>query len=54
MSEHKSFDAIKAAAAADPKSFWAEAAKDVAWMKPYKEILKEDRAPFINGLSVVS
>lgn len=46
MSEHKSFDAISAAAAADPKSFWAEAAKDVAWMKPYEEILKEDNAPF--------
>ena len=46
MSDQQSFDAIKAAAAADPKSFWAEAAKDVAWISPYQDILKDDRAPF--------
>ncbi len=46
MSDQTSFDVIKSAAAADPKTFWAEAAKEIAWITPYKEILKDDRPPF--------
>lgn len=44
MSE--TFDEIRARASADPKAFWAEAAKDIDWTTPYKDILKDDRKPF--------
>ncbi|MCE2516560.1 MAG: propionyl-CoA synthetase [Alphaproteobacteria bacterium] len=49
MTDHNastSFDAIHAAAAADPEAFWAEAAKDVSWMTPPTRVLNHDNPPF--------
>jgi propionyl-CoA synthetase len=40
------FDAISTAAAVNPEKFWAEAAKDVKWMSPYKRVLNHDNPPF--------
>jgi len=40
------FDEITAAAKANPQAFWAEAAKDIAWIKPYSRILNDDNPPF--------
>jgi propionyl-CoA synthetase len=40
------FSAIQSAARENPQAFWAEAAKDVAWMTPYTRILNDDNPPF--------
>ncbi|NBQ84314.1 MAG: propionyl-CoA synthetase, partial [Alphaproteobacteria bacterium] len=40
------FSAIKSAAQENPQAFWAEAAKDVAWMTPYTRVLNDDNPPF--------
>jgi len=40
------FDEIAAAASADPQAFWAEAARDIAWIEPYTRILNDDSPPF--------
>ena len=40
------FDELTAAAKADPKAFWAEAAEDITWIEPYSRILNDDNPPF--------
>ena len=40
------FSAIQSAAQENPQAFWAEAAKDVAWMTPYTRVLNDDNPPF--------
>ena len=37
---------VYARSLADPQSFWAEAAADIAWFKPWSKVLDESRAPF--------
>lgn len=49
MTDHSSissYDDIKQTALDDPASFWAEAAKDVRWITPYKRALNNDNPPF--------
>jgi len=41
-----SFDTLRDAALRDPQAFWAEAAKDVKWHSPPKQILDDSRPPF--------
>src|SRR5512141_2939894 len=31
----------------DPRSFWAEAAQHIDWIRPWDEVLDESRAPFV-------
>ena len=41
-----SFDEVRNRAAGDPAGFWAEAAKDVHWIKPASSVLDESKPPF--------
>src|SRR5437868_4803507 len=34
-------------AAEDPLAFWAEQAKALDWIEPWREVLVEDKAPFV-------
>ena len=40
------FDDIAKQAAADPQGFWAEAAKDIAWIEQPKQVLDDANPPF--------
>ena len=41
-----SFDEVRTKAGQDPAGFWAEAAKDVHWMKPAPTVLDDANPPF--------
>ena len=41
-----SFDGVRTKAGQDPAGFWAEAAKDVHWMKPALTVLDDANPPF--------
>ena len=41
-----SFDEVRTKAGQDPAGFWAEAAKDVHWMKPASTVLDDANPPF--------
>lgn len=41
-----SFDEVRTKAGQDPAGFWAEAAKDVHWMKPAPKVLDDANPPF--------
>ena len=41
-----SFDEVRTKAGQDPSGFWAEAAKDVHWMKPASTVLDDANPPF--------
>jgi propionyl-CoA synthetase len=40
------YDAVYAQSLKDPEGFWAAAAKDIAWTKPWTKVLDSSRAPF--------
>src|SRR5580692_3063938 len=46
-------DEIRARSLADPEGFWAEAAKDIRWYKPWTKVLDDSHAPlyrwFVGG-----
>ena len=41
-----SFDEVRTTAGQDPAAFWAEAAKDVHWIKPAPTVLDDANPPF--------
>ena len=41
-----SFNEVRTKAGQDPAGFWAEAAKDVHWMKPASKVLDDAKPPF--------
>ncbi|MBK1837723.1 propionyl-CoA synthetase [Azospirillum sp. YIM B02556] len=40
------FDRMHARSLSDPDGFWAEAAKDISWYKPWDKVLDDGSAPF--------
>ena len=46
MSSPLSFAEVYAAAERDPERFWAEAAADIDWTKPWRRVLDRARPPF--------
>jgi propionyl-CoA synthetase len=42
----RKFADVYAASLRDPESFWAKAAQDIAWSKPWHSVLDADKAPF--------
>jgi propionyl-CoA synthetase len=46
MSSQRSFAEVYAAAERDPERFWAEAAADIDWSKPWRRVLDRTRPPF--------
>jgi len=41
-----SFDSVYARSLSDPEGFWAEAAEDIHWFKPWDRVLDDSRKPF--------
>ena len=46
MNGARSYEDVYAAALADPQAFWGEAARDLAWWRPWERVLDDSRAPF--------
>ncbi len=42
----KNYEKVAAHAASDPQGFWAEAAKELEWFKPWVTVLDASKAPF--------
>ena len=40
------FDEAHARSMADPEGFWADAAGEIDWIKPWDKVLDDSRAPF--------
>ena len=40
------YDKIYRRSIENPEAFWAEAAADIIWHKPWKKVLDDSRAPF--------
>ena len=46
MSGPRSYEEAYAAARGDPQAFWADAAREITWSKPWNRVLDDDNAPF--------
>lgn len=46
MTVVRAYEQAYTAALSDPEAFWAEAARDIAWTKPWERVLDGSRAPF--------
>ena len=45
------FDEVQARSLSKPEEFWAEAAKNITWDKPWDKVLDDSEAPFYKWFS---